>query len=156
MIVVAIIVKPLVYHLYWLYRRYWVDASTRELLTISVATATASVVVALAVMLIILAGGVSNFPRSVIGIDWLVSLFSGRGLRLGRGGRVGMRGVVVVGAGDAGALVGREMQRNPQLHMLPVGFVDDDSEKHGKDIHGVRVSGTTRQLASVIERGRAG
>ena len=168
MIVVTLIVKPIVYYLYGLYRRYWVYASTRELLTISVATATASVVVALAVMLIILAGGVSNFPRSVIGIDWLLSLFSVGGLRLAvrvlaesgqviqkADGLVGMRRVVVVGAGDAGALVVREMQRNPQLHMLPVGFVDDDSEKHGKDIHGVRVSGTTRQLASVIERGRA-
>jgi FlaA1/EpsC-like NDP-sugar epimerase len=70
-------------------------------------------------------------------------------------GSAGMRRAVVVGAGDAGALVVREMQRNPQLHMVPVAFVDDDAEKRGKDIHGVRVAGTTRALASVIARSGA-
>src|SRR3990172_11458376 len=120
MIVVTLVVKPIVYYLHGLYRRYWVYASTRELLTISVATATASVVVALAIMLIILGGGVSNFPRSVIGIDWLLSLFSVGGLRLAvrvlaesgqiiqkADGLAGMRRVLVVGAGDAGGLGGR-------------------------------------------------
>ncbi|MCJ7706983.1 MAG: polysaccharide biosynthesis protein, partial [Anaerolineales bacterium] len=165
---VALVVKPIVYHLYGLYRRYWVYASTRELLTISVATATASVVVVLIMMLVIVSGGLPNFPRSVLGIDWLLSLFSVGGLRLAvrvlaesgqisqkADGLAGMRRVVVVGAGDAGALVVREMQRNPQLHMLPVAFVDDDAEKQKKDIHGVRVGGTTRELASVVERSRA-
>lgn len=165
---VALVVKPIIYHLYGLYRRYWVYASTRELLTISVATATASVVVVLIIMLVIVSGGLPNFPRSVLGIDWLLSLFSVGGLRLAvrvlaesgqisqkADGLAGMHRVVVVGAGDAGALVVREMQRNPQLHMLPVAFVDDDAEKQKKDIHGVRVGGTTRELASVVERSRA-
>jgi FlaA1/EpsC-like NDP-sugar epimerase len=169
MVGVALVIKPVVYQLFGLYRRYWVYASTRELLLIMIATATASVGVALAVMLILLSGWLpARFPRSVFGIDWLLSLFSAGGLRmavrlLAESGQVSqkfdgvgrMRRVVVVGAGDAGALVVREMQRNPQLHMLPVAFVDDDTEKVRKDIHGVRVSGTLRDLPSSIERFRA-
>jgi FlaA1/EpsC-like NDP-sugar epimerase len=110
----------------------------------------------------------ATFPRSVIFIDWLFSLFSVGGLRLTvrliaesgqlsqkSDGRGGLRRAVVVGAGDAGVLVVREMQRNPQLHMQPVAFVDDDPEKLRKDIHGVRVVGRLRDLPGVIDRSRA-
>ena len=165
MIALALAIKPLVYHLYGLYRRYWVYASTREMLAIGLAVSTASVVVALSVMLVIMAGGLRGFPRSVLGIDWLLSLFSVGGLRLAvrvlaEGGQIsqkadglaGLRRVVVVGAGDAGVLVVREMQRNPQLHMTPVAFVDDDAEKQKKEIHGVRVAGLLKDLAGVVDR----
>ena len=66
-------------------------------------------------------------------------------------GLAGLRRVVVVGAGDAGLVV-REMQRNPQLHMTPVAFVDDDAEKQKKEIHGVRVAGLLKDLAGVVDR----
>jgi FlaA1/EpsC-like NDP-sugar epimerase len=56
MMVLALIVKPLIYYLFGLYRRYWVYASTRELLLVASATATASVVVASVVMLGIASG----------------------------------------------------------------------------------------------------
>jgi FlaA1/EpsC-like NDP-sugar epimerase len=169
MALIALVVKPIVYYLFGLYRRYWVYASTRELQLIAVTTATASVATALAIMLAILVGIMpANFPRSVFGIDWLLSLVSAGGLRLAvrvlfesgqasqkADGLAGMRRVVVVGAGDAGALVVREMRRNPQLHMLPVAFVDDDPEKQGKEIHGAPVAGPLKELASVANIHRA-
>jgi FlaA1/EpsC-like NDP-sugar epimerase len=169
MALIALVVKPIVYYLFGLYRRYWVYASTRELQLIAVTTATASVATALAIMLAILVGIMpANFPRSVFGIDWLLSLVSAGGLRLAvrvlfesgqasqkADGLAGMRRVVVVGAGDAGALVVREMRRNPQLHMLPVAFVDDDPEKQGKEIHGAPVAGPLTELASVANIHRA-
>jgi FlaA1/EpsC-like NDP-sugar epimerase len=61
----------------------------------------------------------------------------------------------VVGAGDAGSMVVREILRNPQLRLRPVAFVDDDREKLKKEIHGVRVAGMLSQLASVVEHTRA-
>ncbi len=168
MVGVALIVKPLVYYFFGLYRRYWVYASTRELVLIASATATASIFVALLVMSALLFGLLPpTFPRSVFGIDWLLSLFSVGGLRmavrlLAESGQVsqkadglaGKRRVVVVGAGDAGAMVVREMRRNPQLHTVPVAFVDDDPEKQGKEIHGVMVAGGLDQIGDVIERNR--
>jgi FlaA1/EpsC-like NDP-sugar epimerase len=54
--------------------------------------------------------------------------------------------VLVVGAGDAGQLVIREMQRNRQLGYTPIGLIDDDPRKKNLRIHGVRVLGTTDDL----------
>ena len=55
------------------------------------------------------------------------------------------REVLIVGAGDAGQLVVREMQRNRRLAYTPVGFVDDDARKKHLRIHGVRVLGHDRR-----------
>ena len=64
------------------------------------------------------------------------------------------RDVLIVGAGDGGRLVVREMVRNPQLRLRPVGFVDDDPRKQRtKDEHGLKVLGTTEteQLPRVLD-----
>jgi FlaA1/EpsC-like NDP-sugar epimerase len=56
----------------------------------------------------------------------------------------GARDVLIVGGGEGGRLVVRELARNPQLGLRPVGFVDDDPRKQGfKDEYGLRVLGTT-------------
>jgi FlaA1/EpsC-like NDP-sugar epimerase len=56
----------------------------------------------------------------------------------------GARDVLIVGGGDGGRLVVRELIRNKQLRLRPVGFVDDDPRKQGiKDEHGLKVLGTT-------------
>ena len=57
---------------------------------------------------------------------------------------------IVVGAGDAGQLVIKEMLRNPALGYTPIGLVDDDPRKRNLRLHGVRVLGTTADLAHVI------
>jgi FlaA1/EpsC-like NDP-sugar epimerase len=56
------------------------------------------------------------------------------------------RDVLIVGGGDGGVLVARELVRNPQLGLRPVGFVDDDPRKQGlKPEYGLRVLGTTSE-----------
>ncbi|HEX3803819.1 MAG TPA: nucleoside-diphosphate sugar epimerase/dehydratase [Solirubrobacteraceae bacterium] len=65
-----------------------------------------------------------------------------RNLRVAKG----TRDVLIVGAGEGGRLVVRELMRNPALRMRPVGFIDDDPRKRRlKDEYGLRVLGTTRQ-----------
>jgi FlaA1/EpsC-like NDP-sugar epimerase len=59
--------------------------------------------------------------------------------------------VLVVGAGDAGELVVREMLRSQQIRYRPVGFVDDDPKKKNLRIHNVRVVGPTRYLPQLID-----
>ena len=57
----------------------------------------------------------------------------------------GTREVLIVGAGEGGRLVVRELMRNRDLRMRPVGFIDDDPRKRRlKDEYGLRVLGTTR------------
>ncbi|MGB5843283.1 MAG: nucleoside-diphosphate sugar epimerase/dehydratase, partial [Anaerolineales bacterium] len=95
-------------------------------------------------------------------IDWLLSLLAVGGLRFamrllaeGRSGREGIQGrakrILIVGAGDAGALVVREMQKNPQLNLDPVCFVDDDQSKQKQRIHDVPVEGTLEDLGHVLD-----
>jgi len=61
------------------------------------------------------------------------------------------RGLLIVGAGDGGRLVLREILRNPQLGLKPVGFVDDDPTKRSLRVDGVKVLGTTGDLARILD-----
>src|SRR4051794_3106903 len=71
-----------------------------------------------------------------------------RGLRARRGAR----SVLIVGAGDGGRLLLRELLRNPDLNLRPVGFVDDDPRKQGVRVdRGLDVLGTTSELGRVLE-----
>jgi FlaA1/EpsC-like NDP-sugar epimerase len=169
MVAVALLIKPIVYFLFGLYRRYWVYASIRELRLIFFATVAASVWVSVVVLFIRSLGGfVEGFPRSVLGIDWLLSLFSVGGLRviirvLAETGQISQksgsnsstRRLIIAGAGAAGVLVVRELQRNPQMNVRPVGFVDDDPEKLGKEIHGINVLGTLDQVGDIVKKEQA-
>ena len=55
--------------------------------------------------------------------------------------------MLVIGAGDSVELALRWLLMNPDLHLRPVGLLDDDQFKHGRQIHGVQVLGSIRQLA---------
>jgi FlaA1/EpsC-like NDP-sugar epimerase len=60
--------------------------------------------------------------------------------------------VLIVGAGDGGRLLLRELMKNPELGYRPVGFVDDDPRKqHMRVDRGLEVLGTTAELAEVLE-----
>ncbi len=65
--------------------------------------------------------------------------------------RKGARGLLIVGAGDGGRLVLREILRNPELGLKPVGFVDDDPTKRRLRIDGVRVLGATNELGRILD-----
>jgi FlaA1/EpsC-like NDP-sugar epimerase len=62
--------------------------------------------------------------------------------------------VLLIGAGEAGVLVAGEIAKRPDLGLHPVGFIDDDSLKIGTSIGGLRVLGTTSQVAEIAERKR--
>jgi FlaA1/EpsC-like NDP-sugar epimerase len=59
---------------------------------------------------------------------------------------------LLVGAGEAGALVAREIERRPDLGIQAVAFVDDDPAKAGTIVQGIRVWGQIDQLTTVAER----
>jgi FlaA1/EpsC-like NDP-sugar epimerase len=80
-----------------------------------------------------------------------VHVFFERRLR-GVRSRRGSRDVLVIGGGDGGHLVVREMVRNPNLNQRPIGFVDDDPRKRGfKDEYGLRVLGGTDELPKILD-----
>ncbi|HHV30645.1 polysaccharide biosynthesis protein [Acetivibrio mesophilus] len=60
--------------------------------------------------------------------------------------------VLIAGAGDAGAIIVREMKSHPGLKSTPVGIVDDDTFKIGKKLNGVPVVGDTKDVSKIIEK----
>jgi len=161
MMAVALLAKVPVYYAFGLYRRLWVYASTNELRLITVAVTTASVVTSGLMLLLISFGWIlPGMPRSSLGIDWLLSLVLIGGSRFAlrilaeqsttpRNGK--MRKVLIIGAGDAGALVVRELQKSSQLNLLPIGFLDDDPAKQKHEINGVPVIGMIADLSDVLD-----
>jgi FlaA1/EpsC-like NDP-sugar epimerase len=101
-----------------------------------------------------------GYPRSVVLLDAILLVFLLGGARLMR--RVlpsivrarSRRHVLIVGAGDAGDMIVREMRKTGEYE--PVAFVDDDPSKVGRTIHGVRVLGTSADLAHIVETAKPG
>jgi UDP-GlcNAc:undecaprenyl-phosphate GlcNAc-1-phosphate transferase len=65
------------------------------------------------------------------------------------------RRVLIYGAGDGGELLLREILNNHNLHLAPIGFIDDDPRKTGKVIHGLKVWGGNGSLRQICLEQRA-
>lgn len=167
MIGVSLLVKPVVYYAFGLYRRMWVYASIHEIKQILVAVTTASIVVSSIVVILYSMKVFTGFPRSALVIDWLLSIILVGGVRFGtrvileslniasiKPNAQKAKRVLLIGAGDAGAMVIREMQKNPQLNLNPIGFLDDDPTKLKQQIYGKPVIGPLRDLAKVLDSQR--
>jgi FlaA1/EpsC-like NDP-sugar epimerase len=142
-----------------LFHGLWRYSGTRDLLSLlKAATASAAIFIAAVVFV-----GPKGFPRTIFVIDWLVSIMLVGGLRFGiRTIRevaimasidpASRRKILVVGAGDAGEMLMREMTRAQNLRRYdPVGFVDDNRAKHGERIHGVPVLGPISKVGRLVE-----
>jgi FlaA1/EpsC-like NDP-sugar epimerase len=157
---ISVFVKPIVFYIFGLYRRLWVYASVQELKLIIFAVTTSSVLVSVIIVLLRAVQILPHFPRSTLPIDWLLTLVLVGGFRFSlrllseaqtsSQNSSGARRVLIVGAGDAGALVVREMQKNADLGLKPVCFLDDDPDKQKQQIHGVPVVGTLADMPRTL------
>jgi FlaA1/EpsC-like NDP-sugar epimerase len=162
-ILIVVAIKLVVFVLFRFYDRWWRYVSIRDMWSAVRGVTAASLVASLTVYFFSPVAHV-RLPRSVAVMDWLLLLGLIAGTRLlARSvierpgtGRLVARGkeVLVVGAGDAGQLTIREMQRNRQLGYTPIGLIDDDPRKKNLRIHGVRVLGTTEELAHILRDNR--
>jgi len=73
------------------------------------------------------------------------TIYERRPLAAFRAGGKDQRTVLIAGAGEGGRMVMREMMRNRELGLVPVGFLDDDPVKLRMRIDGVRVRGNTQE-----------
>jgi O-antigen biosynthesis protein WbqV len=143
-----------------MYRGVWRHASVPDL-TAVVKSATVAILVF--TLLMFVANRLSDIPRSVPVIQWLVLIvllggprFSYRLLRDGQWGVLPSRAhrglpVLLVGASDAAALFIRAM-RGPETPYRVVGILDDGTDHVGRSIHGVPVLNTVERMATVIDR----
>jgi FlaA1/EpsC-like NDP-sugar epimerase len=158
-ILVVIGLKLVVFVAFGFYNRWWRYVSTRDMWGAARGVLVASLI---AYTTVYLAEPVNNvrLPRSIAAMDLLLTLAFVAGTRLiarsviehPRPGSIVSRGreVVVVGAGDAGQLIVRELQRNRHLRSTPIGLVDDDPRKKNLRIHGVKVLGRIDDLPKLL------
>jgi FlaA1/EpsC-like NDP-sugar epimerase len=107
-----------------------------------------------------LAGGIKEYPRSVIVLTGVLNGLYLAGVRLAvRGFREWLqvvgpsaRRVLIVGAGHAGELLVRDMLSDANYNSQPVGFVDDDPVKRRMKIHGIPVVGTINEIKKTADQ----
>jgi FlaA1/EpsC-like NDP-sugar epimerase len=156
LVLLDLVVTPLTFYLTGLYQSYWKYAGLNDLVRLvrSVALRAVTLVVLLyaleldtlsravliiaSVLLLALCGSFRLVPRFQFEIQSSL-------------GRTAGRRTLIIGAGDTGESLLRELRKNPASDFNPVGFIDDDREKLGVKIHGIPVLGDRTALRQKIE-----
>lgn len=151
-------IKIIVYIMMGLYSSLWRYASIDELLQIFFATA-------IETALCYLYGEYFNvrLPRSVYIISWFITFIFIGGSRLSyrilrrlnnlvRFDKSEKSRVMVIGAGEAGSMVIKELKKHDELNSVPVAIIDDDTHKHRSFIHGVPVIGGRNKIKAAVSK----
>jgi FlaA1/EpsC-like NDP-sugar epimerase len=153
---IVIGVKLIAFYGFGLIRGWWRYVGISDLLDITKAAFASSAVLS---VLLLYAFHFDGFPRSIIGIDCLMTILVVGGARFALRAyteavehHAGEKNTLVVGAGPEGASLVRDLRLNSDSGCNPVAIVDDDVSKIGIKIHGVKVVGTTDSLGDVIAR----
>src|SRR2546423_8202971 len=151
----VVAVKLALFYIFGLLRGWWRYVGVSDALDITKAASLSTIVL---FVLLIVELQLPGYPRSVLCIDFLLTVLTVGGARVAvrayteTGKQASSRHTLVIGAGNAGRTTVRELKRNLQLGMKPVGFVDDDATKHGIRIEGVPVLGSADKLAAFIRK----
>ncbi len=150
--------KLIVFAAFGLYQKWWRYVSGRDFMLILRAVAVASAI--LVIVFAVVQPFSPTLPRSVELTDFVLTLILIAGARLAvrliverptRADRIPKREVLVIGAGAGGQMVVRELQLNPNLGSTAIGFIDDDPRKRGMRMLGLKVLGSTKEIASILD-----
>jgi FlaA1/EpsC-like NDP-sugar epimerase len=154
----VVVGKLVVFAAFGLYQKWWRYVSGRDFLLIFRAVAVASAI--LVVFFAVARPFAHTLPRSVEVTDFVLTMMLIAGARLAvrliverpsRGARLPKHEVLVIGAGSGGQMVVRELQLNPNLGATAIGFVDDDPRKRGMRMLGLKVLGSTEEIAQILD-----
>ena len=173
----VLITKIASFYFFDLYRGMWRYTSISDLLNILKAATASSLLI---VAFIVFKSRFIGYSRSVFIIDWFLTILFIAGLRLivrlffesyssdesgqrTRPSLVGMlsrkrknaKKLLIIGAGDCGEKIFREIHNNASLPYQIVGFLDDNRNKVGRKIHGVPVLGRVGEIGAAIKKVKA-
>ncbi len=156
----VVCVKMVTFVFFRLYRGMWRYTGLFDIINVVKAIFISSMSIVIIVLLMYRFRG---YPRSVFIIDFIISLILITGIRVAirlyfsansikeifsiipwqntKGKKL-----MIIGAGNTGERVIREIMENPRLKLNPVGFLDDRPEKRGKTIHGISVLGSIDEI----------
>ena len=150
----------IVFYLSGLYEKWWRYFRLPDMIGVLRGCAISTAILALSFLL--LKPFEDQIPRSVVVMEFLLTVFLVGGARAvarmvlveriaRRDALRGAREVLVVGAGSGGQMVVRELQLNPNLGSRAIAFLDDDPRKRGMRLHGINVLGTTDEIGEVLD-----
>jgi FlaA1/EpsC-like NDP-sugar epimerase len=173
---VVIVIKLAVFYAFKLFQGWWKYVGLSDLIDIAKATGLATVCLILALLAMygtsMAIGSAEYFPRSVVFLDMVLTFLLLGGVRFAvraytetfrySTAALGVRRVLVVGAGRTGMTIVREMRVRaalrqratdpPSIVYRPVAFVDDDPNKQGLRVDGVPVLGMTTDIPALLTR----
>ncbi len=158
---ILVAVKIVTFYYFKLYENLWRYAGVFDVLQIMAAVGSANAVSISYLFLI-----QSNLPRSIYVLAFMLDLlfiggsrfgyrlvrelFSGRFYAIKRNGHNGhTKKALVIGAGEAGAMVIRELRNHPELDTKPIAILDDNKEKHRRKINGIPVLGSVEKVNGI-------
>ncbi len=152
---VLLAIRLAMYAGFGLYKDLWKYSSVRDLVKLMWTVLLGSVVFFVLVRLLT---GDTQYPRSIYILDGLLLLMISGGTRLGfrvfreyLERQVSSRKVLIIGAGDAGEMIVRDMLNNPRYNIEPIGFIDDNPRKKGMQIHGLPIFGPREKIVDVVK-----
>ena len=153
-------VKIVIYYIFRLYSSIWKFASIHEMaLIIGAAFASNAVIVVLFEFFRI------RVPGSVLIITILLDIFLIGGIRFACRtlrkiinrylfSTMDIWRILIIGNGEPGAIVLKELKEHPELKSVPVAIIDDDRSKIGKKINGVPIVGRFADIYDVVQEKR--
>jgi len=139
-----------------LYKDMWGYSSIGDMIKVLRSISVGSVIFFIVVRYLI---GNKSFPISIYILEWLLLIIISGGNRLSirvlreylHASTSGKR-ILIVGAGDAGDIIVRDIKSNRKSSYEPIGFIDEDIHKKGLRIHGVPIFGSIDIIQEVIEK----
>jgi FlaA1/EpsC-like NDP-sugar epimerase len=157
---VIILVKFVVFSFFEVNRGISKYISIEDLITIFKATSFSTIGITIVMFTIFISG----YPRSIPMIDWCLTFVMIGGFKIIprvyneflKTSSTALKRILIVGAGDAGTMILREIKNSSALPYKVIGFIDDDKSKQGRTIQGVPVIGTRYDIQHLVRRYKIG
>ena len=174
---IVLIVKLLCFYFFDLYRGMWRFTSIADLINIIKSSSISSLLI---ICIILIKYQFIGFSRSVFLIDWCFTILFISGFRLAvrfyfettndeqtwfnalrsligplRRKTPGSKSLLIIGAGNCGEKIYREIRDNARLTYNVLGFLDDDPSKQGKKIHGIPVLSAIEDVKAIAAKAHA-
>jgi FlaA1/EpsC-like NDP-sugar epimerase len=153
---ILVVIQAFAFYWFGMYRGVWRFASLPDLIRILKAVGTGA---ALSFGIFFLMYRMDEIPRSMVLLYPLLLLIFLSGPRFlyrwSKDHRLALsagKRVLIIGAGQAGEMLVRDLLRKRGHEYFPVAFVDDKPRRHGQDLHGVPVVGYCDEIPEVVER----
>lgn len=164
-LLISIAIKLSVYYWFGMYKHLWKYASIEEVGTVGVSILLAGVSITMLYLVVFPFVPLfpQNVPRSVPLLDLLLSMAFHGGVRLlsrlmstelrrktHLNGQKKKKRVLIIGAGNSGTMIAKEILRDPNNNIEPVGFIDDDPRKQHAMVSGLPIFGTRDVIPEIV------